>query len=271
METVFDPQLWLPSLGYLLTGALAGVLAGLFGVGGGIVIVPALIGVFDFTGIVGAWIPQLAVGTSLATIVGTSLASIHAHHRRGAVQWVLFQKLVPGLLLGAGLGAVLAGHLPGLWLKRIFILFLFYVAWRLFRSRSAQAHYPMPGLGGMSLVGLLIGGLSSLVGIGGGTLTVPFLIGGGTDPRHAVATSSACGLPIALAGGIGFAVMGWGLEDLPGTSTGFLYWPAVVGVLLGSIPTAPYGARLAHSLPTATLKRVFAILLFIVGLKLWLW
>ncbi len=271
VETIWDFQLWIPWLGYLLTGVLAGVLAGLLGVGGGIVIVPALIGIFGFQGMTGDWIPQVAVGSSLASIVGTSIASIRAHQRRAAVRWELFRRLVPGLLIGAGLGALVAGHLPGLWLKRIFTLFVFYVAWQMLRARATEAHYPLPGLGGMSLVGTLIGGLSALVGIGGGTLTVPFLIGGGTDPRQAVATSSACGLPIAVAGGIGFAAVGWGVAELPAASTGYLYWPAVGAVLLGSIPTAPFGARLAHSLPTATLKRVFAILLLAVGLKLWLW
>lgn len=271
MEASFDPQIWVPWVAYLLTGALAGVLAGLLGVGGGIVIVPALIWIFSYAGIECAWIPQLAVGTSLASIVGTSLASIRAHHRRGAVRWGLFRQLTPGLLIGAGMGAILAGYIPGIWLKRLFTLFVFYVAWQMLHSRATQTHYPLPALGGMSLMGTLIGSLSALVGIGGGTLTVPFLIGGGTDPRQAVATSSACGLPIALAGGIGFAAAGWGVAGLPGASTGFLYWPAVAAVLLGSIPSAPYGARLAHRLPTAMLKRVFALLLIAVGLKLWLW
>lgn len=270
MEGMLDPAIWVPWAGYLFTGAVAGVLAGLLGVGGGIVIVPALIAIFSFEGMSPEWIPQLAVGTSLATIVGTSIASVRAHQRRGAVRWDLFRQLVPGILLGAGGGAVLAGYLPGLWLKHLFILFILYVAWQMLRPPAAQARFPLPGWAGMSLVGLLIGVLSALVGIGGGTLTVPFLIAAGTEPRKAVATSSACGLPIALAGGLGFAAVGWGVADLPGASSGFLYWPAIGAILLGSIPTAPLGARLAHTLPAATLKRVLAILLIVVGIKLWL-
>ena len=268
---MIDPVMWISWAGYLVTGAVAGVLAGLLGVGGGVVIVPALIWAFTSQGMDGDWIPQMAVGSSLATIVGTSLASVRAHHRRGAVRWDLFRQLTPGILLGAGSGALLAGYLPGLWLKRVFTVFILFVAWRMLRSAATtESRYPLPGRGGMSLVGYLIGTLSALVGIGGGTLTVPFLVAGGTDPRKAVATSSACGLPIAVAGGLGFAAVGWGLADLPSASTGFLHWPAIGAILLTSIPTAPLGARLAHTVPVGTLKRIFAVLLFVVGIKLWL-
>lgn len=265
-----DPVIWLSWAGYLATGAVAGVLAGLLGVGGGLVIVPALIWVFTSQGMDAGWVPQMAVGSSLATIVGTSIASVRAHHQHGAVRWDLFRALTPGILLGAASGALVAGYLPGLWLKRVFTVFILFVAWRMLRSTHTEPRYRLPGRSGMTLAGYLIGTLSALVGIGGGTMTVPFLVGGGTDPRKAVATSSACGLPIAVAGSLGFAVVGWGLVGLPSASTGFLYWPAIGAILLTSIPTAPLGARLAHRVPSGTLKRIFAVLLFAVGIKLWL-
>jgi len=270
LDGITDYAAWIPWVGYIATGALAGVLAGLLGVGGGIVIVPALIWVFTLEGMNPDWIPQLAVGSSLATIVGTSIASVRAHHRRGAVRWDLVRQLTPGILIGAGSGALVAGFIPGLWLKRIFTVFLLVVAWRMLTSPDSTTRYALPGRAGMSAAGSGIGMLSALVGIGGGTLTVPFLVGGGTEPRKAVATSSACGLPIALAGAAGFAAVGWGVPDLPAAATGYLFWPAIGAILLTSIPTAPLGARLAHAVPAGTLKRVFAILLFAAGIKLWL-
>lgn len=256
---------------YLAAGLLSGLLAGLFGLGGGVIVVPALIWIFGQSGIATDWIPHLAVGTSLATILGTGAASAGAHHRRGAVRWDLFRRLAPWIVLGAWMGAALAGLLPEVWLKRIFALFLLYVGGRmLWRTASPTLRRELPGKIGTALAGAGIGTLSALVGIGGGTLTVPFLTRHGLDMRRAVATSSACGLPIAVAGTIGFVVTGWGREGLPAWSTGFVYWPAVAAVLLASVPTAPLGARLAHRLPLPVLRRAFGILLLAVALRL-LW
>jgi len=253
---------------YLAAGAASGLLAGLFGVGGGVILVPALIWVLGHTEAAAEWVPHLAVGTSLATIIGTGAASARAHHRRGAVRWDLFRRLAPGIVLGAWLGATLAGLLPALWLKRVLAVFLLSVGGRLLLGQAAPAVRPLPGKRGLGLVGGGIGALSALVGIGGGTLTVPFLVRSGLDMRRAVATSSACGLPIAVAGAIGFVVIGWGREGLPAGSTGFVYWPAVLVILLASVPTAPLGARLAHRLPLVVLRRLFAVLLLAVALRL---
>jgi uncharacterized membrane protein YfcA len=254
--------------GYLATGVTSGLLAGLFGVGGGVVVVPALIFVFGGLGFAPDWIAHLAVGTSLATILGTGGASVLAHHRRGAVRWDLFLRLTPGILMGAWIGAAVAGLLPHLWLQRIFGTFLLYVGLHLLWPRERPAPGDLPGRLGMGMAGTGIGALSSLVGIGGGTLTVPFLVRAGLGVRNAVATSAACGLPIALAGAVGFMMTGWGREGLPPGSTGFVYWPAVAVILLASIPTAPFGARLAHTLPTGVLKRVFGILVLVMGARL---
>ena len=253
---------------YLGTGVVAGVMAGLFGVGGGVVVVPALVWVFAEAGFVAQWIFHLAVGTSLATLVGTGSVSAWSHHRRGAVRWDLVRLLVPWIVIGAWIGSAIAGLLDEVWLRRIFGCFLLFVGVRMLWPGTQGAVRRLPGSVGIGMVGTGIGALSALLGIGGGTLTVPFLGRGGVDMRRAVATSSACGPPIALAGALGFIVVGWGREELPIGSTGFVYWPAVAGILLASAPAAPFGARLAHSRPLPVLKRVFGVLVLVLGTKL---
>jgi uncharacterized membrane protein YfcA len=253
---------------YLATGTLSGLMAGLLGLGGGIVVVPALMWLFAKLGLAPAWVPHLAVGTSLATIVGTGSASVYAHQGRGAVRWDLFRQLAPWIVLGALIGSAVAAVLAGDWLRRLFAVFLCYVGMRMLWPGAIPESVRWPGTVVAGLVGLGIGTLSALVGIGGGTLTVPFLSRSGVDMRAAVATASACGVPIALAGALGFIATGWGQEGLPGGSTGFVYWPAVAGILVASVPSAPLGARLAHTLPLKALRRIFAVLVFLVAGKL---
>ena len=254
---------------YLGIGLLSGLLAGLFGVGGGVVIVPALVLLFTQLDLGGPWIPHLAVGTSLATIIGTGAASTLAHHRRAGVRWEIVRALAPGIVLGAWAGAAMVGWIPDLWLKRLFAAFLGYVGARLLLN-PAPRHLAegLPGQARLAAVGGGIGMLSALVGIGGGTLTVPFLNGRGLDMRQAVGTSAACGLPIALAGSLGFVVAGWGRAELPALSTGFVYWPAVLAMLIASMPAAPLGARLAHALPVGLLKRLFGLLVLAIAARL---
>ena len=252
-------------LGYLGTGFLSGLLAGLFGLGGGIVVVPALIFLFGQLGVASDWITHLAVGTSLTTILGTGTASVLAHHRRNAVRWDLFRKLAGWMLVGGWLGASIAGFLPRDWLQRLFGGFLIFVGIRMLQASGGMIQRVRPVAGWM---GLGIGSLSALVGIGGGTLTVPLLARAGVPLPKAVGTASACGLPIALSGALGFLLSGWGQADLPSGSTGFIYWPGVLGILLSSLPSASLGARLAHQLPLHWLRRLFALLLFTVALRL---
>jgi uncharacterized protein len=254
---------------YLAIGVFSGALAGLFGVGGGAVMVPALIFLFAQLGLGGEWIPHLAVGTSLATIIGTGAASTWAHHGRGAVRWDVVARLAPGIVLGAWIGAAVVGWIPELWLKRLFAAFLAFVGARMLWTRAtAQPSGSLPGWRALSAVGGGIGMLSALVGIGGGTLTVPFLSSRGLDMRQAVGTSAACGLPIAIAGTLGLIVAGWGRAGLPTLSSGFVYWPAVAAMLLASVPAAPLGARLAHALPVSALKRIFGVLLVLIASRL---
>jgi uncharacterized membrane protein YfcA len=255
-------------LAYGGLGAFAGVLAGLFGVGGGLVIVPVLAWLFLGAGMNPVVIMHLAIGTSLATIVFTSISSVYAHHRRGAVQWYAFTQLSPGIVLGAWLGAVIADSLPSTNLRLIFGVFELLVAAQMGFGLKVSPHRTLPGRPGMALAGGVIGTVSAIVGIGGGTMTVPFLQWCNVEMRKAVATSAACGLPIAVAGALGFVVSGWNEVGLPPMSSGYLYWPALGGIVVASMLFAPLGARLAHALPAAQLKRWFALFLAFLGIKM---
>jgi uncharacterized membrane protein YfcA len=251
-------------LAYLGTGAVAGLLAGLLGVGGGLVIVPALAALYGLHGFRADTLMHFAIGSSLATIVPTSIASLVSHHRRGAIHWAAVRGLTPGILLGALGGAWLASRITSPGLRVLFGGFELLVALQLLAGRQPAAHRGLPGAAGLGLAGGVIGAVSALLGIGGGTLTVPFLRWNGVDILRAVATSAACGLPIALAGATAFAAGG-----PPGAMhTGFIYWPAVGGIVSTSILAAPLGARLAHHLPKPVLQRVFALVLALIGVRM---
>ena len=256
---------------YLAVGAFAGTLAGLFGVGGGLVIVPVLVFIFKGQGINEAVIMHLAVGTSLATIVFTAISSVRAHHKRGAVRWDVARRLTPGIVAGALLGAAIADAMPAPVLRIFFAVFELTVAGLLWWNHQPAAHRSLPGTVGMGVAGGVIGAVSSIVGIGGGTLTVPFLTWCNVHLRNAVATSSACGLPIALAGALGFVVMGWNEAQLPALTSGYIYWPAFAGIGIASVLFAPLGAKLAHALPVATLRKFFALLLAALGVRMLLY
>lgn len=259
----------LAALALLATGALAGLAAGLLGIGGGAVIVPALLVLLPAFGAGGPWTPHQAVATSLATVVAAGSASALSHHRRGAVRWGLVRRLAPGIVIGAGCGALVAGWLPALWLKRLFAVFLLVSGVRMLVAAGAHAAArPLPAGRQLAAAGGAIGALSAVLGIGGGVMLVPYLARHGVLLRQAVATSSACGVPLALVGSLGFVLSGWGREGLPAGSLGFVLWPAALAVAAAAVPLATVGARLAHRLPTATLKRVFSVLLLIVGLRL---
>ena len=253
---------------YLCCGAVAGVLAGLLGVGGGIVIVPMLVAVFPSQGIPAEYVQQLALGTSLASIMITSISSSWAHHKRGAVHWDIFRNITPGILLGTFVGGLVATHMPTLFLKVFFICFLGFVSLQMLSSYRPPASREMPGPLGTAGVGGIIGLVSSFVGIGGGTLSVPFMSFCNVPLHHAVGTSAAIGFPIAVAGTLGYIVGGWNTPGLPAGCLGFVNLTAFLGIAVASFMTAPLGARLSHSLPTARLKKGFAVFLIIVALRM---
>jgi uncharacterized protein len=252
----------------LSMGALAGLLAGLLGIGGGLVIVPVLALVFAGQGVDGSVVMHLAIGTSLATIVTTSLSSIRAHHRRGAVEWPVFARITPGIILGGILGSSLAAALPGDILRMVFAVFLLLVAIRMAFDLAPGPHRKLPGRLGMTLAGMVIGAVSTLMGIGGGTLSVPFLTWCNVGVRRAVATSAAIGFPIAVAGTLGYIVNGLRVAGLPELNLGYLNLPALFGIALFSMLTAPLGARLAHRLPVVALKRFFAVFLILTATRM---
>lgn len=257
---------------YILIGVLSGLLGGALGLGGGIVVVPVLLLVFHLRGIEVEVMTQLAVATSLATIIVTSVGAVRAHHQRGNMRWPLVWRLAIGVALGAFAGAFVADWLSGPLLAQLFGIFAVLLSLQMMfsslRAPPADAPERLPGSAGLSVVGAAIGLVSSMFGIGGGSLTVPFLNACRVRMQQAVAISSACGLPIALAGCLGFVMAGWGNPALPAGSLGYVYLPAAVGIGIASYPMARVGAGLAHRLPASTLKRIFAALLFIIGLRL---
>lgn len=253
--------------GYLALGAVSGVMAGVFGVGGGLIIVPALVFAFTMQGIDASVTMHLAIGTSLATIAVTGTSSAWGHWRKGSVicDWLL--ALLPGLMLGAVAGVFVAGSLSGGWLGTLFGVFVLGMALIIGLELRPRAGSRPPGPWAMRTAGGVIGGASALFGIGGGALSVPWLIRCGASMTQAVGTSSACGLPIALFGTLTYVMVGWGNPALPAWSSGFVMWPAVLGIGLASVPGARLGVRLAHRLPAKVLRLAFASLMAVVGLS----
>ncbi len=253
---------------YLAVGAFAGLLAGLLGIGGGLVIVPALTFTFAAQNMPHAHILHLALGTSLTTIIFTSISSLLAHHKRGAVMWSAVASLAPGILIGTFFGTWVAAQLTTDFLRFFFGVFLFWVATQMLLGIKPSATRELPGTAGMFTSGSLIGIFSSLVGIGGGSLSVPFLVFHNMEMHRAIGTAAAIGLPIALAGAVGNVLNGWEVSPLPAGAVGYVYLPGLFGISVASVCTAPLGAKLAHRLPVTRLKKIFAVLLYVVGAKM---
>ncbi|PWG64916.1 sulfite exporter TauE/SafE family protein [Spiribacter halobius] len=253
---------------YIAAGVLVGLTSGLFGIGGGLIVVPALLPVFAHQGLTDDVAVHMAIGSSMATIILTGLASARAHWQLGNILPELLPALAGGLVLGSLLGAQVAATIPGEILRTVFSLFVLVMAVRMVLGRQPDPHRPLPAKPVVALVGGVIGVLSALVGIGGGSLVVPFLAWCGVAMRYAVGTSAAAGVAIAVAGTVGFMLAGTGDEALPPWSTGYIYWPAVAGITLASTVCAPVGARLATRVPGHLLRWAFAAFLVVVGLRL---
>lgn len=249
----------------LLLGAGTGFLAGLLGIGGGMIMVPFVTMLLEHRGFAPEMVIKVAIATSLTTILFTSLSSVRAHHRRGGVLWRVAAVLAPGIVVGSFAGAQIAGAVRGSFLAGFFGVFIAWAATRMLAPAKlavdGAAAAGLPGRAGMFGMGAVIGVFSALLGAGGAFLTVPFLTGRGVRPQNAVGTSAACGFPIALAGTLGYVVAGLHVK-LPAGTVGYVYLPALFTIAAASVMTAPLGARAAHALPTGAMKKVFAFTLY---------
>ncbi|SEK39184.1 sulfite exporter TauE/SafE family protein [Nitrosovibrio tenuis] len=258
---------WWPA--YLLLGVVVGFFAGLLGIGGGLILVPVLTFIFSAQDFPPDRILHLALGTTMAAIIFSSAASLRAHHAHGAVNWQVVKYITPGIVVGTLGGATLASRLPSRFLSIIFVVFIYYAATQMLLRITPKPSRKLPGKIGMFEAGSAIGLISSFVAIGGGLLTVPFLSFCNVRLQHAIGTAAAVGFPIAVAGAIGYIANGMAQsQPLPKYSLGYVYLPALAWVVLGSMLTAPLGARTTHIMPTATLKKIFVVLLYLLGTKM---
>lgn len=248
-----------------LLGVTAGFLAGLLGIGGGMMMVPFITILLAHKGFPAEYTVKMAVATSLATICFTSLSSVRAHHLRGAVRWPIVRLLAPGILLGSLAGAQLAVALPGKVMSVLFSIFVAFSATQMLVSRRPKPSRTLPGRAGTLAVGGLIGVVSSLVGAGGAFISVPFMTWCNVRIHEAVGTSAALGFPVALAGTLGYVWAGHDMPQMPAGSFGYLYWPGLVVISLASISTAPLGARTAHGMDIRPLQKVFAMFLYVLA------
>ena len=264
LQTPFPRSVLTPTLLTELAalGLCTGFLAGLLGLGGGMLMVPFLTIILHAQSYPPAYTVKMAIATSLATICFTSLSSVRAHHKRGAVLWPVARILAPGILVGAFVGSQLAIALPERLLGLLFAAFVAFSATQMFLNRRPKPSRTLPRAPGMFGMGGVIGLLSALVGAGGAFVSVPFMTWCNVAIHNAVATSSALGFPIALAGTIGYVIAGLNLPAMPSGAIGYLYWPGLVVLSVASMATAPLGARVAHSMDIAPLKKAFAVVLY---------
>ena len=252
---------------YPLVGMLSGFLAGLLGIGGGLIIVPALLLIFPYQGLAAAAVTHTAIATSLATVVVTSLIAAYSHHRHGAVDWSIFRKMAPGLFSGALIGALATTRLPGEALRVIFGLFALAAAVQIGLQLQPTARGRIPAVPGLAGVGIVIGIISALVGVGGGTMIVPFLRWSAVKMQRAVATSSAGGFPIAAGACVGFSLVD-GFAGGSAMANSTIYWPAALWIAAASLITVPLGAQFTHRISILSLSKIFALILGIIGLRL---
>jgi uncharacterized membrane protein YfcA len=246
----------------LMLGAMGGFLAGLLGIGGGMILVPFLTMLFIWKGMPMELVVHACVATSMAMICFTSLSSMRAHHKRGGILWPVVGALVPGVIVGGLLsGGVVFSFINTAWLALIFAIFVAYSSYNMASNKKPKPSRQLPGFLGTSAMGGLIGFISGLVGAGGGFLTVPFLVWCNIDIRKAVSTSAALGFPIAIANSVGFIFSGIREIGLQPGMLGYVYWPALLVLISTSMLMAPVGASCAHKWPVGRIKKIFAGLL----------
>ncbi len=258
---------WL--LAYLCLGSVVGFFAGLLGIGGGLIMVPVLSFLFSAQGLPSDLILRLALGTSMAAIIFTSISSLLTHHMSRSVNWGIVKFIMPGVILGTFCGATLAHNLPGKYLSIFIIFFIYYTATKMVINSTPSTNRALPGKIGIFTVGGIIGGVSSLVAIGGGTLTVPFLTACNVRLQHAVGTSTAVGCTIAIVGTVGYISSGIiHSQILPEYCLGYIYLPALAGIVAFSMVTATIGAKVTHIVKIKIIRKIFVILLYILGTKM---
>ena len=260
--------LWL--LAYIATGAFVGFLAGLLGIGGGMTLVPVLAAMFAAQHLAPEHTVHLALGTGMASIIFTSSASVREHHRHQAVDWAIVKRMAPGMLVGTLLATAASGWISQRALALAFAVIVYGGATQILLGRKPAPHRTLPQGPWLVFSGVVIGIVCGLVSAGGAFMTVPFMLFCGVAMHTAIGTGAAMGVPVAVIGTIGFIYSGLQAGPLPEHTIGFIHWPALLGLVAGSVVTAPFGARAAHRLPVATLKRVFAVLLFVLATKM-LW
>ena len=244
-------------------GLATGFLAGLLGIGGGMLIGPFMTIILSALGVPSDLAVKMAIATSMATIMFTSISSVRAHHKRGAVRWDIVKGLAPGIVIGGAIASAgVFALLKGSYLAIFFALFVSFSATQMFLDKKPKPSRQMPGTTGQVAAGSVIGFLSGLVGAGGGFISVPFMVAHNISIIHAVATSAALGFPIALANTVGYVISGASLPNLPPHSLGYVWLPALAVIASCSVFTAPLGAKVAHRLPVAKLKKVFALILY---------
>ena len=255
-------------LGYAAIGAAVGFFAGMLGIGGGAIMVPLLVMLFEAQGLPKTHILHLAVGTGMATILFTSMSSVRAHAARGAIRWDIAWKITPGILLGGVFGSWIASFIPTAAFAAIFTAVIYIAATNMLLDRKPKPSRQPPGLAGMFVFGFLVSAVSAFTAIGGAFMTVPFMLWCNVPLLQAIGTAAAIGFPIALSGTAGFIATGLREAGLPPYSVGFVYLPALAGIVVSSMLMAPVGAAAAHRLPTLWLKRIFAVLFYLMATRM---
>jgi uncharacterized protein len=252
---------------YLFAGLVAGFLAGLLGIGGGLVLVPALVVLFSMQGFSEPVIVPLALGTSLATIIFTSAASMRAHHEKGSVDWRTLRRMTPGIASGALAATALVAYLSPAALKGIFVVYAGLAATQFICDFKPSPSRQLPRAAGLGAAGALVGGISVIAGVGGAVTSIPFLVWCNVPVRVAIGTASAIGLPVAVAGSLGYIGWGLGAADLPPFSIGYVHLPSLAAIIATTVLTAPLGARASHRVPVPLLKKALAAALYAVTLR----
>ncbi|OSI10139.1 sulfite exporter TauE/SafE family protein [Neisseria canis] len=254
-----------------LVGSFAGFVAGLLGIGGGMIIVPVVLWAMQMQGAGDtAYTQHIAIGTSFAVMVFTSFSSMMSQHKKGGVNWAIFRSMAPGMIAGVVAGSLLAKYLPKEGLQIFFVVFATVLAVRALMNVKPKPSRQLPGRGSLFGMGGVFGVFSSWIGIGGGSLSVPYMVFCNVPMHQAVGTSAALGWPIALTGALTYLAAGWNVAGLPSGAVGFVYWPAAVVLAAATLIFAPIGVKASHKLPAEKLKMAFGVLLLVIAARM-LW